>query len=230
MINNLLQVENDRVLATSLKVAESFEKRHDNVLRLIDKMIEDIGLLKIEETPSFEKSYYRNDQNGESYPMYLMDKDAFALLTMGFTGKKALEWKIKYIKAFNDMEQRLHSSTPLQDNRLDIARIISRTSRTGIEAIKEMYPEYFTLTGPTSNLEQISDRNTSYRHWLEDYGITKDWIENFPTSDIFNSYMRYCVENHLRGMGKKIFYATLESDFGLSKKQLADGKRYFVTA
>ena len=36
-----------------------------------------------------------------------MDKDGFSLLVMGFTGKEALEWKIKYIKAFNAMEQEI---------------------------------------------------------------------------------------------------------------------------
>lgn len=37
--------------------------------------------------------------------MYLMNRDGFSLLVMGFTGKKALEWKLQYIKAFNQMEK-----------------------------------------------------------------------------------------------------------------------------
>ena len=36
-----------------------------------------------------------------------MNRDGFALLTMGFTGKQALQWKIKYINAFNEMEAKL---------------------------------------------------------------------------------------------------------------------------
>lgn len=47
----------------------------------------------------FFKSTYEN--RGKRYPMYLMNRDGFALLVMGFTGKDALEWKLKYIKAFN---------------------------------------------------------------------------------------------------------------------------------
>ena len=47
------------------------------------------------------------DYRGRKFPIYLMDKDGFSLLVMGFTGKEALEWKIKYIKAFNAMEQEI---------------------------------------------------------------------------------------------------------------------------
>lgn len=39
--------------------------------------------------------------------MYIMNRDGFSLLAMGFTGKKALEWKLKYINAFNEMERQL---------------------------------------------------------------------------------------------------------------------------
>lgn len=47
------------------------------------------------------------ENRGKQYPMYLMNRDGFSLLTFGFTGKEALEWKFKYIDAFNQMEQKL---------------------------------------------------------------------------------------------------------------------------
>ena len=50
---------------------------------------------------------YINEQNGQKYLQYLMNRDGFSLLVMGFTGKKALEWKLKYIEAFNTMEKLL---------------------------------------------------------------------------------------------------------------------------
>ncbi|WP_267878770.1 Rha family transcriptional regulator [Oleidesulfovibrio alaskensis] len=46
-------------------------------------------------------------QNGQEYRMFLMDRDGFSLLVMGFTGNKALAWKLKYIEAFNRMEAEL---------------------------------------------------------------------------------------------------------------------------
>lgn len=50
----------------------------------------------------FLESTYEN--RGKQYPEYLMNRDGFSLLVMGF---KAMNWKIKYIEAFNEMEQQL---------------------------------------------------------------------------------------------------------------------------
>lgn len=84
-------------------MAEKFGKRHDRVLRAIENLL--LGLPKIEETPKmFWKSFYIEEQNGQRYPKYIMNRDGFSLLVMGFTGKDALEWKLQYIKAFNQME------------------------------------------------------------------------------------------------------------------------------
>ena len=232
MENYLVQVKENETVTTSLLVAESFGKRHDNVLRAIDNLVEEIGLLKFEETPLlFQKSNYENEQNGQTYQLYHMNRDGFTLLTMGFSGKKALAWKLKYIQAFNEMERRLHSEAiTVRESRLEIAKILAKTSKTGAEAIVRLYPEYFTTQPGTSLLEHISDANTSYSRWMEDYNISADWIEDFPTSDIYNNYVRYCMENRLTIMGKKIFYSTLENDFGFTRKQKADGHRYFIMA
>lgn len=117
--NNLVEVKNNTVVVSSLQIAEHFGKRHDNVVRDIENLITDMGMLKnedisnrgvlkIEDTPElFYKTTYIQEQNNQKYPMYLMNRDGFSLLVMGFTGKEALEWKIKYIKAFNAMEQEI---------------------------------------------------------------------------------------------------------------------------
>lgn len=56
-------------------------------------------------TKYFIKSSYKS--RGKEYPEYLITRDGFTLLVMGFTGPKALEWKLKYIRAFNEMEKEL---------------------------------------------------------------------------------------------------------------------------
>lgn len=102
-MNELVYLKNDEAVCDSLQVAEKFGKRHDRVLRAIENLL--LGLPKIEETPKmFWKSFYIEEQNGQRYPKYIMNRDGFSLLVMGFTGKDALEWKLQYIKAFNQME------------------------------------------------------------------------------------------------------------------------------
>lgn len=229
MNNELIQVKENETVTTSLVVAEKFNRNHYDILRKIDSLISDIEENAILHSPQlFEKSEYKTSQN-KSATMYYMNRDGFTLLAMGFTGKEALEWKLRYIQAFNEMEKRLLAQR-LPDNRLDIAKLIIQAPRYKVSTILDLYPEYFSRDSEPGSLEYVSDINTSYRKWIEEYGITKDWIEDFPTLDIYNNYVRFCMENRLRGMGKKIFYATLEQDFGLTKRQRADGFRYFISA
>lgn len=99
-MNELINIKNDEAVTTSLKVAEAFGKQHGKVIRSIEKFNETKnGLVE----KMFKKSTYK-DAKGENRPMYYINRDGFSLLVMGFTGKKALEWKLKYIEAFNQME------------------------------------------------------------------------------------------------------------------------------
>ena len=93
-------------VTTSRKVAEAFNREHKDVINSIEKLIMGIG--KSSDT-YFQKCNYRNVQNKQVYEEYSMTRDAFSLLVMGFTGKKALQWKIKYIEAFNRMEDFIKS-------------------------------------------------------------------------------------------------------------------------
>lgn len=104
-MNELVFLKNNQALTTSLKVAEYFERRHDRVLRAISASIQ--ALPKIGDSDkAFIKSSY-TDESGKSNPMYLLNRDGFMFVVMGFTGKKAAELKWNYIQAFNAMEQKL---------------------------------------------------------------------------------------------------------------------------
>jgi Rha family phage regulatory protein len=93
------------VYANSRTIAKHFEKEHRNVLRTIDKLVE--TLLKNEHPPMkyFEEVYAYDKRNQQTHREYNLTRDGFSLLVMGFTGKKALQWKLEYIRAFNEMEQ-----------------------------------------------------------------------------------------------------------------------------
>lgn len=112
-------------VTTSRAVAEQFEKRHDNVIKNIESIIAELngGALNFEETTTdngnalnfeavnrefaahnFFLTEY-TDEKGERRKQYIMTRDGFTLLAMGFTGAKAMQFKVAYINAFNRMEE-----------------------------------------------------------------------------------------------------------------------------
>lgn len=92
----------EKLITTSLKVAEKFEKEHARVLR----DIRELACSDKFRQGNFAESYYINAQN-KKQPMYEMTKDGFVLLVMGYTGEKAMKFKEDYIDAFNVMENEL---------------------------------------------------------------------------------------------------------------------------
>ncbi len=111
--NPKLKVIEGHAYATSIDLAKHFNKRHDDVLRAIRNLISEISLRKITESNdfslvNFDKSTYKNSR-GQILPSFNLTRDAFSLVAMGFTGKEALIWKIKYITAFNEMESELRA-------------------------------------------------------------------------------------------------------------------------
>lgn len=101
IINN----DNGTLTVSSLQVAEDFEKEHRNVIQSIAKLIAEIQPAENSARYFLSSSYV--DAKGENRKCYNLTRDGFSLLVMGFTGKKALEWKLKYIEAFNLMEQKI---------------------------------------------------------------------------------------------------------------------------
>lgn len=102
MTDIILSTQNGEPVASSRQIAESFDKRHDHVIRDIDTIKKDV--------PNFGEMFFETeapDGYGRPQRTYLMNRDGFTLLAMGFTGKAALEWKLKYIQAFNAMEKQL---------------------------------------------------------------------------------------------------------------------------
>ncbi|MFR6585056.1 MAG: Rha family transcriptional regulator [Lacticaseibacillus rhamnosus] len=99
-MNELVIMHNKQAVTTSLRVAEVFGKDHKHVLETISNLAAEKSAAKF-----FAETTY--DNRGKQYPMYYMNRDGFTLLAMGFTGKKALQFKIQYIQAFNSMEATL---------------------------------------------------------------------------------------------------------------------------
>lgn len=100
MKNNLMMIEyKEQAVVSSRVVADRFGKQHQHVTQTIENLISENSLVK----PMFIEGVY-GTKRGRAYKEYLITRDGFTLLVMGFTGKEALEWKLKYIAAFNEME------------------------------------------------------------------------------------------------------------------------------
>ena len=103
-MNELVKINNNHVTTDSKTLADYFGKEHKNILRDIECLDIPDDFRKL----NFERSTYKSkNRNGQLLPAYEITFDGFTLLAMGFTGKKAMEFKIKYIKAFRAMEAKL---------------------------------------------------------------------------------------------------------------------------
>lgn len=101
-MDNLVIMHEQQAVTTSLKVAEVFEKGHKHVMEAIRKLTAENSTVR----KMFGEDSYLNSRN-QKQPMFYMNRDGFTLLAMGFTGSKVMEFKLKYIEAFNRMEEQL---------------------------------------------------------------------------------------------------------------------------
>ena len=183
-MNELVYLKKDTAVCDSLQVAEKFGKRHDNVLQAIDSLRE--TLLKIEERSEMFLVSRRKADDGQYHRMYLMNRDGFSLLVMGFTGKNALEWKLQYIRAFNQMEKLIQEKSTAAYQLSDQAERATRKTETDI--IKE-FVEYARAQGSThadhyySNYTRlayrmvgITDKTTAAEMQLEDLSLVEHLI------------------------------------------------------
>ena len=104
---------------SSIDVARHFSKKHQHVLRDIKNLIQIVPI-------SFNESNFGRvdyvDAKGEKRPAYLLTREAFSLLVMGFTGRAAIRWKLAYIEAFNALEKQASISREEHQRLLSLAR------------------------------------------------------------------------------------------------------------
>lgn len=118
MLVKIMERNKEEILtANSREVSEHFEKQHKDVLEAIRNLAAENSAAK----SMFIETIY--ESRGKQYPQYELTRDGFSLLVMGFTGTKALEWKLKYIDAFNEMEK-------------ELKRLYEERKRTEIERAK----------------------------------------------------------------------------------------------
>ena len=163
-MENLILIHKDAAVVSSFDVAERFHKRHDRVLRAIENLL--MSMPKNGVVDFYKSSYV--DAKGEKRKMYLMNRDGFSLLVMGFTGKDALKWKIQYIKAFNEMESYIKETIANRISQKKAMDVLAEANATQIDYIKantiankavsNMYGEKKMIKKADMTEEMLKDR------------------------------------------------------------------------
>lgn len=189
--------QDGRLVTTSLKVAEVFGKVHAKVMRDIEKL----DCSNEFTIANFGKRTFKTEQ-GNEYPMYEITKDGFVFLVMGYTGKKAAEFKEAYIKKFNEMEAKLKSQKPaLPDLDLKVRFIEWSAKFLGVNDAGKLLMA---------------------RKLAEEYG-TQQYLPDYVTSKGQTHSATYLLKAHNCNISANIFNISCHS-FGLIKKMERKGK------
>lgn len=152
-------------VVSSLDIAETFEKRHSDVLR----DIENLNCSKEFRERNFAFSKYTVDSNSRSYPMYYLTRDGFTMLVMGYTGEKAMQFKEAYIKQFNAMEELLKGKIIEREKGIAVRQSLTKAIQQSNENERMHGHAYSTYTDIV--YKAVFGKNA--KQLREEYGITK---------------------------------------------------------
>ena len=181
-MNDLVFLFNGEAMTDSLSIAEHFQKRHDHVLRSIENVRNNLpknGVVKI-----IPEIY--TDAKGEQRKLYKLNEKAFALIVMGFTGKKALEWKLKYIDAFDLMRRMIEERLTIEWNEARSYSKITRKVETDMikrlveyaqnSGSKNANRYYVIFTKLANKFASISNRDTASIQQLNNLSLGESII------------------------------------------------------
>lgn len=184
-MDELVSVKNDEAVCSSLEVADKFGKRHKHVMRAIEQIKEDSSAQKWAQ--SFHETTYK-DASGKSNKMYLMNRDGFSILVMGFNGKKSMEWKWKYLEAFNTMESMLKErNTQLWVEQRKQGKLTRQAETDVIKQLVEYAKEqgsehahmlYITYSKLANTMAGITDRDFATLTQLNELSFIENIILN----------------------------------------------------
>lgn len=208
-MKNLVQIIDGKAVTTSRQVAEVFEKQHKHVLR---------SIRELESPKEFNESNFGlveyEDPKGEKRPEYLITRDGFTLLAMGFTGKKAMEFKIAYINAFNAMEKKLSESLPCPpptpiDLTTSTTQLIDKINWQLISG-KEVEPEILRyawnigrLVGQHKRVAMVGCCDDDY---INRFVGTIPRGEKLSKNDVYGSYCDFCRSENCTPCSPRSFW------------------------
>lgn len=167
MLVEIKKVNKEEVtVVSSLDVAETFGKEHYHVIEDIRKIMADLSTPEI--TGLFDESFYIAI-NGKKNPMFYMTRDGFTLLAMGYTGEKAMKFKLAYIKQFNAMEKALIGKMKEREKGIAVRQALTNALQKSQENERMHGHAYSTYT----NIVYKAVFGMDAKHLRELYGISK---------------------------------------------------------
>lgn len=133
----------EMTVVSSLDVAETFEKNHRDVMESIRNI--ETNISRAEFSALFYLESYKAS-NGKTNPMYLMTRDGFTLLVMGYTGVKAMQFKLAYIKQFNAMEMTLQGKLIEREKGIAVRQSLTKALQQSTENERMHGHAYSTYT------------------------------------------------------------------------------------
>ena len=133
----------EKTVVSSLDVAETFEKEHKHVLEDVRRISDNL------DTAEFSALFYETEykaSNGKKNPMYLMNRDGFTLLVMGYTGEKAMKFKLAYIKQFNALEKALQGKLIEREKGIAVRQSLTKALQQSTENERMHGHAYSTYT------------------------------------------------------------------------------------
>lgn len=200
-----LFVKKEKAVVSTRVIAEKFDKEHSDVLKRIhgydrdgkhvNGIIDDFDS-SVNTLEYFIPNEYR-DSSGKSNKEYLLTRDGYTLVAMGFTGKEALKWKLKYINAFNSMENILHEkqSAEWQQARITgrqtrndetdiiLTKLIPLAESQGSEHPEKLYLAYSKLVNSVLGIE-AGQRDSLPLNYIETIKFLERAIENIISIEV----------------------------------------------
>ena len=133
----------ETTVVSSLDVAETFEKNHKDVMESIRNIERAIS------TAEFSALFYLDSYkalNGKMNPMYFMTRDGFTLLALGYTGERAMQFKLAYIKQFNAMEKALQGKVVEREKGIAVRQSLTKALQQSAENERMHGHAYSTYT------------------------------------------------------------------------------------
>ena len=213
MTDIVFQGSEGQPLTNSVLVAEKFDKRHCDIIKKIKGLLNDSP----QKCGQFFVSSTYTDSSGKENLMYIMNRDGFTLLAMGFTGQKALQFKLDYIDAFNKMEQTIRNTRNLPSS-ADTAMLkqLVETTQTMAAQISRMQEELDRqrdmLLLPSANViveePRISPRQRKYytvkqmaKELHTDSRLLNDFLEYMEIQEYNRDKQRWMLNQSLIGLG-----------------------------